>query len=71
MANHLTGAQRYNNKLHKIFAEGRILNSIHDKGRENHAKQKHKGEYSSCVDCHGPTENKGTIKGVVAKKMKK
>lgn len=67
MANYKTGAQRYNDRLHKIFDEGRRLNAIHDKGRENHSKESHKGEYSSCATCHKATDSNDSKKKVASK----
>lgn len=48
----MSSASRHNAKMHHIFENAKVLNAKHDAGRAKHAEQKHKGEYSSCTNCH-------------------
>ncbi len=60
MANHTTGAQRYNARMDKIFATAKVLNAKHDAGRARHVAEKHGdvSSYSSCTRCHGKSDAK-------------
>lgn len=63
MANHKTGAQRYNDRMDKIFERAKELNAKHDAGRAKHVSEGHGdvSSYSSCKKCHGVDDKKKEI----------